>query len=254
MSRRSERNAFTLLELLLALSIAAVLAVSLLSSLHIAFKARRSAEASLRPTQRAEVALAMVCNDLEAALPPRGIFAGSFSGSRWADDRGQSGDSVAFCAAASGPTRSEPGSGIGDLKKVEFTTTVLRGTGEHALVRRTRGNLLEPVVTDPDEEILCRGVTAFAVRYFDGVLWQNEWTNLGSQKDVLPAAIEVTLELEPRDASDAARPLRFTRVVAMSCVGKVESAGSGGTDAPAGAPEGPGNPASPQQGPPGGGI
>jgi type II secretion system protein J len=246
-------RAFTLLELLLALALAAILAASLLASVHIAFKARRTAEAALRPTKRGESAMVAVCTDLESALPPRGVFAGSFSGFRWADDRGQPGDSVSFCATAPGPVHGN-GTVRGDVKKIELTTATIPATGEHVLVRRVRTNLLEPVVTDPDEEILCRNVLAFALRYSDGLLWHDEWPPVGAEQGVLPAAVEVTLELEPLDNADANRPLRFTRVVAVSCIGKVDD-GGGGSGNEGGPTQNAGeNPQGPQhQGPPGGG-
>ena len=235
-------SAFTLLELLLAVAIAAVLAVSLMSALHIAIRARNTAEAALRPGRGAEAALAFVRADLESALPPRGVFAGTFSGTDWRDSQGRPADSVVFYTA--GPAPMYAGGSGGDIKKVEITPATLLGSGERALLRRVSTNLLSPVLRDPDEEILGRGVVSFNLRYFDGTVWLDYWDS-SAQEDVLPLAVEVTLEMEPADPARDPLPRRFTRVVAVSCVGKppVEEPERNAT----GEPPPPGE----QQGPPG---
>ena len=57
-SRNAKSAAFTLLEMLVATAMVAVLAGSLYASLSIAFKARRSALAVVEPVRKVEIALA----------------------------------------------------------------------------------------------------------------------------------------------------------------------------------------------------
>jgi type II secretory pathway pseudopilin PulG len=258
-ARRGTAAAFTLLELLLSLFIASVVAVTLFSSLSIAFRARRNTEAALAPARSAELAMQIVREDLESALPPRGTLAGTFYSNDLADDRGLDSDEVVFSAATPGPLHQ---SGTGDVKRVVVAVMKLEGTGEHVLVRRVYGNLLSPVVLDPDDEILCRNVGSFNLRFFDGTLWWDSW-DASLDGDEVPVAVEVTLELEPtgdaasRSGASAAAATwpRFVRVIQLSCAGQgtaeeesdtgsSESSGSGDTNQPGG-PNGPGGPGGP---------
>jgi prepilin-type N-terminal cleavage/methylation domain-containing protein len=79
--RVATRSGFTLLEMLLALAIMAVLSTALYASLHTGFDARSRAEASVAPTRAVAVALEMIGRDIASALPPTGILAGAFTGS-----------------------------------------------------------------------------------------------------------------------------------------------------------------------------
>jgi hypothetical protein len=48
---------------------------------------------------------------------------------------------------------------------------------------------------------LCRGVFGFNLRYYDGSVWQDTWDST-TQGDVLPLAVEVTLQLDDPRQSD----------------------------------------------------
>src|SRR5438477_863076 len=64
------RKGFTLLELILAMTCACMLAVTLYASLRIGIKSRDHAEAAVEPARQAQVALELIGRDLESALPP----------------------------------------------------------------------------------------------------------------------------------------------------------------------------------------
>ena len=74
----TERNYNTLLELILAMAMMSMLAVSLYGTLRVAFKARESATSGIAPMRSANVALDLIGEDLESALPPTGLLAGAF--------------------------------------------------------------------------------------------------------------------------------------------------------------------------------
>ena len=230
----TSRAAFTLLEVILALGIMSVVAVALFTSLHVAFKSKRTAEAVLEPVRAGEQVMEMIRADLELALPPRGVLAGAFKGRDWRGGGGGDDDDVSFFTAADAP----PGAlRFGDIKRVELTVVTLTRTGERALARRVTGNLLSPVPIDPDDEILCRGVVSFNIRYYDGTSWWSTWDST-LEEDTLPVAVEVTLELEPtgtranvpaavagrtpdpREAIQTPRGPRLMRVVHIPCTGK----------------------------------
>jgi len=216
--RRCHTDGFTLLEMLVSLAIASMLAVTLFTSLHVAFKARESAETSLDPMRTVEAAFQIIRGDLEAAQPPRGTLASTFVGNDQTGDKGTDADYLGFYAAAVAP---EHVAGNGEVKKVEYTATIPRGSLQNCLVRDVTSNLLSQVQVAPDEEVLIRGVAGFNLRYYDGQVWQDNWdsSQLGQ---ILPSAVEVTIQLLPKDRRGnviaGAQPLRYVRIFQLACL------------------------------------
>lgn len=205
------QSGFTLLELLVAMSMVAVLSLSLYASLRIAFKAKESALRGIGPVRASGLAMDLVRQDLESALPPTGLLAGAFLGDV---DGGNS--FVEFYASGEG-LNVEDFTGQGSVRKVELGVTALPDGRNNVLVRRLTTNLLAPQVIEPEEEILCRGVRLFTLRYWDGLDWIDTWdsTTLG---DVLPGAVEVTLEIAwPPDSTDPEKTYRTTRIFTLAC-------------------------------------
>ena len=217
-SLHSPRRAFTLLELLLAISISAILVVSIFSALHAAFKARDSAVSSLAPTAQVESAFEILRSDLEAALPPTGTLAKTFTGTDQSDDRGYDGDYIGFYGTGVAPQHD---SGNGEVKLIEYTVAIPVGFKEHCLVRHVTPNLLSQVQVDPDEEVLLRGIAGFNARYYDGTQWQDNWDST-QYNNVLPSAVEVTIRVPRKDTHGNvianAPPLQFIRVFQLPCM------------------------------------
>src|SRR4051812_33755994 len=90
------RRAFTLLELVLAMAMVAILAATMYACMQVAYKARRSAEATVQPIRAATMAIDLVGQDLQSVLPPSGILRGPFSGSQQAGPGGTRADVVDF--------------------------------------------------------------------------------------------------------------------------------------------------------------
>jgi type II secretion system protein J len=193
--RRRQPAGFTLLELLVATGMTAVLAGSLYATLHTAFKARRSAFAAVEQMRKAEMALELIRADIESAVVPKDILAGAFVGEDTADGTGRPSDVLALHCAADGALNKE---GIGDIRMVEFACEADEEGEGLLLLRRVSVHLLATRVEEPDEEVLCRGVRSFDLRYFDGLDWLESWDS-AMQDNALPLAIEVTLELLDED-------------------------------------------------------
>lgn len=207
----SFQSAFTLLEILVALSLMAVLAGGLFAALHIGFSARERAEASLAPVRTATVALELLRRDVESAPPPTGILRGAFTGTDGLAEIGTApADAVSFYAVSGDPESGAP------IRKLEFLLAS-DGEGGLNLVRHTTSNLLAPETPEPVEETLCRHVKEFNLRYFDGSAWQDSWdsTLAGS---VLPPAIEARLVIhDTRGGKSPDGTYILTRVFRLPC-------------------------------------
>jgi len=213
MARRQSRG-FTLLEMIVATGMTAVLAGSFYATLHTAFKARRSVTTALEPVRKVELAMELLREDLQSAMVPRGLLAGPLLGEDGVDDSGRADDSLSVHCAVGGAGRS---GWPGDIRMVELCCETLEGANQKCLVRYLTVNLLAPQAEDPAYEIICRGIHSFDVRYFDGVDWQQSWDSVG-QGDVLPLAVEVTIQLSS-DESPSASEAGYTasRVFGIPC-------------------------------------
>jgi prepilin-type N-terminal cleavage/methylation domain-containing protein len=251
-SPRRGAPAFTLLELLVALTMTAIIAGSLYSGLRTAFRARTSAETAVEPVRTAGLTLGLLRADIESALPARGVLAGPFVGVDGTGEAGQPADALEFFTlgdpgegvmaargqgAAGGGGVSMTGvqpTGAGEARKVQICVVpspAAGGKSEQVLVRRVTTNLLSNVTPEPYEEVLCRGVRAVNVRYFDGLIWQDNWDSTQYDNNI-PSAVEVTIELERAGVDGQVKVMRFPRVFLLSC--STLTAGSGLMDAAGG--------------------
>ena len=235
-------RAFTLLELLVALSMAAIIAGSLYSSLRIGFRARTMAEAQVEPIRTAELATGLLRADFESARPAdnplddNNTLAGPFIGQDTTGDTGLAADTVEFftlgnptdaltvgasTAAPSRPAAMATGAvpaPAGEARKVSIGLVSYPGAGgvtEQVLVRRVTTNLLAQVAVEPIEEVLCRGVRSLNLRYHDGLMWQDSWDSTQLENNI-PTAVELTIELD-RSVDGQTRIISFPRVFLLSC-------------------------------------
>lgn len=194
-NRKRNEFAFSLLELLVAMALMNILAVSLYASLYIGFKARKSAQAASQPVRAAQITMELIKQDIAAALPPTGILAGQFLG---LDERTGSGadcDSLLFYSSNHTPELQETAC---DIREIELIFVPSSVPDQSVLVRRITTNLLSPKTVQPVEEILCRRVVSFNLGYFDGFDWWDEWDSV-VHNNALPKAVEISLEIERDD-------------------------------------------------------
>ena len=232
-----QKRAFTLIELLAATMMMALVAASLYTSLNVAFRARDTALHAVDTIRGCDAAFSLIQEDLQAAVPPggEGKLAGTFVGNSFgtalgtttntpglasltpagpaagASTFGTVGDTLTFFASV---TDLEANAPVGDIKKIELGLAPQSGSTAVPLVRRLTANLLAPAPVT-NEEVLCPDVRSFTLRYFDGQAWQINWDS-NSTNNLLPAAVEVTLELGGLPASAGNRPgCRMTRVIPL---------------------------------------
>ncbi len=211
------RRAFTLLEVILALAIMSVLAVTLFSSLSIAFKARDKAQAALEPVREIESVMEIIRGELESALPPRGTSPSTFVGTDYKGTNGYDDDDVVYATMQPGAIGRPK---LGDIKRVQLITLLDQANGTRVLVRRVTSNLLSPnPQLLPDDEIICRAVRSFDIMYYDGTEWWQSWDS-SLEQESLPIAVQVTLQLEPFGTSSVGP--KISRIISLPCVGEAD--------------------------------
>lgn len=194
---RSDNRGFTLLELLIAMTMMTIIAASLYTSMSIGFKARESAERVVEKGRAAEIAVEVIKGMLMSAVVPNGVLAGSFSGEDDENDGGYPADTLTFYTADYNPKEDETAC---DIEKVVLKMSVRKDTKERVIARKVTTNLLSPTTIDPDEEILCGNVRSMNLQYYNGSDWVDDWVS-SENDNALPKAVKITIVLENTDAS-----------------------------------------------------
>jgi len=186
-------KAFTLLELLVAMTLMVVTAACLYSALYTGFRARRSAISAVEPTSLAINAIELLKQDIYGVLPPSGVLAGAFLGMDSIGVKGVDADSLEFYTTHIYGDDDHPVGGMGKIELVlEEDTDYDRAN--YRLVRRVTTNLLPPRAIDPEQQVLCRNVTSLNLRYFDGESWLDDWDSTADANS-LPRAVEIEIKI-----------------------------------------------------------
>ena len=215
--RSAKQEAFTLIELLAAMTLMVVAASCLYSALYTGFKARRSALSAVGPTSLAINAIELLKQDIYGVLPPSGVLAGAFLGIDSVGANGVDSDSLEFYTTHIYADNDHPTGGLGKIElALEDDTDDDREN--YRLVRRVTSNLLSPRAMDPEEQVLCRNVTSLNLLYFDGESWVNEWDSTADANS-LPLAVQIDIQIANNTINGARAPLerRLVQSFAIPC-------------------------------------
>jgi type II secretion system protein J len=187
-------DGFTLLEILLALGVSAIVLAAIGGVFFSALRLRERTAAMLDETLPLHQALLTMRRDLQGALPPGGVYAmaGDFrdevAGGLGANNR------LTFFTTTGKMNDNDP---WGDTQQVsyELRDPVQRtnGTGRD-LIRSVNRNVLATGLVEMDDQWLMGNVQSLAFQCYDGYNWRDSWdTSLGDTN--LPLAIRVRIQL-----------------------------------------------------------
>lgn len=191
-------RAFTLLELLVAMTLMVVTASCLYTALYTGFRAKRSAQFAVEPTALAINAIELIKQDTYGVLPATGTLAGAFLGTDSRDSMGKDTDSLEFYTTHIYSGSDEVVGGLGKIELLldEDDDEELEEDPEgYRLVRKVTTNLLSPSTVEYEEQVLCRNVQSLNLRYYgeeDG--WVDEWDST-EDANSLPVAIEIDIQV-----------------------------------------------------------
>lgn len=191
-------KAFTLLELLVAMTLMVVTASCLYTALYTSFRAKRSALSAVEPTLLAINAIELIKQDTYSVLQPTGTLAGTFLGTNSQDTKGLDTDNLEFYTTHIYTNDDQPAGGLGKIELLleedddEETNEDREG---YRLLRKVTTNLLSPKTVDPEEHVLCRNVKSLNLRYYDEEDgWLDEWDSTADANS-LPVAMEIDIQV-----------------------------------------------------------
>jgi type II secretion system protein J len=205
----ADRAAFTLLELLIAVSIFAVVLAAINTVFYSALKLRNKTSDMIDKSVPLEQALAIIKRDLSNLVPPNGELSGQLQTTQTTNGMAGATGPVFFCANGS----MDEINPYGDIQKVSYT--LVQGTNIDAgldLVRMVSRNLLAPVQEQPVGQFLMSGVQQIAFLYYDGSQWTDSWDST-TQDPKLPRGIKVQLQLLPEQGAGNAASLHPVELV-----------------------------------------
>jgi len=191
---------FTLLELLVALVITAVLAAAVLGVLRGLTDVRDQAAYRAQQDVLRQHCCNMLGADLRNMTTPGSNPAGTVTG-ECVETSGVRTDFLAFPTIANA-TRA--GTFGGDMVRVEYELVSADASDAKVLVRRMFSNLLTADEEDPEERVLLPGAQSLAFAYWQSDQWVDSWDS-SLQDNQLPGAVSVLLEWTPdptRDVTD----------------------------------------------------
>lgn len=223
------RAGFTLLELILAVTVTAIVSAALFSSMSGVFKTRRKTEDHLAGREAARAIMELVRSDLQCVPPAGGRVRGVFLGE---NTRGMSNvdtDNMTFITANPALRTDQD---TADLRQVELRLLTSSEDPDHyVLARLVTGNLLATVVPDPALQVLARRVVSLNLRYYDGAEWLDEWDS-SELDNAIPQAVEIVLVTDPgqsREPEDEIEReqnyITTVQVVRLPAAGEVEGVG-----------------------------
>ena len=208
--------AFTLIELILAISIMSLILASMSSVLYIAFRLHSGVTDSIEQTAPVEQALITIQHDLSNLICTTNNTNGSLIGPL------QTANQTNVLPNQVGPdfytTGGEPDGLVpwGDVEKINFllvpsTDRMAQGMD---LVRAVTRNLL-PVNGPPmpdNKRILLSNVRNVTFTYYDGMAWDQNWDT--TQQTNLPCAIKMQILMAPQGTGrNAAFPKTYELVI-----------------------------------------
>jgi type II secretion system protein J len=211
--RNKHRSGFTLIELTIAMAMVALLAISLFTSIRIAFRATESAGNAVAPPRTAALAMEFLRDDIQNAQAVSGMLGGNFEGTQSQGANGQEADDLIFYSTSDAADHADAN---GEIKEIELTIEPTPDGKDQQLVRRVTRNLLSQNPETPDEEVLCRGVYSYALQYYTGSQWQPTWDST-QEDNTIPAAVQVTLQLQRATNSGGTAVQTYTRIFNLSC-------------------------------------
>ena len=212
---REKLRAFTLIEMILAVGIAAIVLISINAVFFSALHLRNATADAVDEATPVEQMFSVLRRDLQCVVPPKpnGILSGSFKAGSVATIGLADTVSTEMYTATGTLHEAEP---WGDIQRVTYglkTSATGAGPGRD-LIRSVTRNLLSATTPDIQEQWLLGGVESIQFLCYDGAQWLSEWdtTSVSSVNTNLPNAVRVLIQMTAKGGGNV-RPQPLEMVV-----------------------------------------
>jgi type II secretion system protein J len=198
---RSGTRGFTLLELLVATSVAAIVLLVINATFFAALRLHNTTHDRIDDDLALQRSLSIIRRDLAGIMVPGGTFSGQLQSTVFnATELDDSGAERVSPDIYTSSGRVDGWSSFADVQVVSYyLTDDPAGGSTKVLVRAATRNLLPVQDSTSTQQTLLAGVTSATVSYFDGTTWTDTWDT--TVTNTLPAAIKFSVVLAPRDKS-----------------------------------------------------
>jgi type II secretion system protein J len=193
--------AFTLIELILAIGVAAIVLVAINAVFFASLHLREATTAAVAEAFPVDAALATLRRDLLCVVPPgsNSVLVGDF----------KAGDVTSIGVVdpmnleiytATGALNSDPAQPWGDVQRVTYglkSPVPASGSGKD-LIRTVTRNLLSEITPEIEEQWMLSNVQSLQFQCFDGLQWNDQWDTSSTSTTLntnLPLAVRVRIEM-----------------------------------------------------------
>jgi len=215
----NNRNAFTLIEMILAVGVAAIVLITANAILFTALHLRNSTEDMVDAAAPVDSAVTFIRRDLQCCVTPTNgtskVLSGGFRAGNGISSGGSSDPVVVEMYTATGALSGT--APWGDIQRVTYelkNPADAAATGKD-LYRSVTRNLLATSTPEVEDQLMLSGVDDIKFSCYDGALWQPTWdtTSSSSVNTNLPLAVKVEIQMA---GNPNAEPVEI--VVPMDCV------------------------------------
>lgn len=200
-------KAFTLIEMLLAVAICAIVLVAINGVFATAVRLRDKTSDAVEQALPINRALDILCRDLKGTVGPGGFLAGDFrcGAQAMGATMGLSGEAgsagLDFYTSTGNISDKAP---WGDLQEVFYELKAPSDQNHQGmdLVRCVNRNLLATTTQTPEIQSLMGNVQSLEFDCYDGMQWRNNWDTSAGDTN-LPVAVRVRIQLAARPGEDA---------------------------------------------------
>ena len=207
----ASRDAFTLMEIMLALAVSAIVLAGIGGVFYSAVRLRERTMAMIDESTPLQQAFNSIRHDLQGALPPGGgnlPLSGDFKLSALGSGLGQN-FRIEFFTTSGAVNDNTTWSDIQFISyELRDSTGRTKNNAGKELVRGLNRNVLATAMQDPQEQPLLSNVQSLEFSCFDGMNWRDSWdTSLGDTN--LPYAVRVRIQLAGDGNSRAQEPFEI---------------------------------------------
>jgi type II secretion system protein J len=225
-------SAFTLMEVMLALMVSAIVLAAIGGVFYSAIRLRDRTAAMLDESTPLHQALNILRRDLQGTLPPAGVYAmaGDFRNEQISGGIGQN-FRLTFFTSSGVINENTP---WGEVQQISYELRdplVRTSASGRELIRTVTRNLLATGAQEQHDQFLLGNVGSLEFACYDGYDWRDSWDTSLTDTN-LPSAIRVRLQFATESGVDTRGQQPFEMIVPLLCqsrTNQTQTASTGGT-------------------------